>query len=61
MKSADLPKGSVWVPQFVALGAIWGSSFLFMRLAVTEFGPIPTATLRVTIGALFLLPFLFWQ
>lgn len=61
MKSADLPEGSVWVPQFVALGAIWGSSFLFMRLAVTEFGPIPTATLRVTIGALFLLPFLFWR
>ena len=61
MKSAQLPEGVGWVPQFVALGAIWGASFLFMRLAVTEFGPIPTATLRVTIGALFLLPFLLWR
>ena len=31
------------VVDFVALAAIWGSSFLFMRLAVVEFGPLPTA------------------
>ena len=28
---------------FLALAAIWGSSFLFMRLAVVEFGPVPMA------------------
>lgn len=45
-----------WVIDFVLLGAIWGSSFLFMRLAVVDFGPMPTAALRVTIASAFLLP-----
>ncbi len=44
------------VIDFAALAAIWGSSFLFMRLAVVEFGPLPTAALRVAIAAAFLLP-----
>lgn len=43
---------------FVLLAAIWGSSFLFTRIAVVEFGPLPTAWLRVAIAALFLLPLL---
>ena len=38
------------------LAAIWGASFLFMRQASLEFGPLPTAALRVTIAALALLP-----
>lgn len=38
------------------LGAITGSSFLFMQIGVREFGPLPTAAIRVTIAALFLLP-----
>ena len=50
-----------WLAQFVALGAIWGSSFMFMRLAVADFGPVTTATLRVSLGALFLLPLLLWR
>ena len=37
------------------LGAIWGSSFLFMRVAVPEFGPIPLIAARVGIGAAFLI------
>jgi drug/metabolite transporter (DMT)-like permease len=41
---------------FVVLAAIWGASFLFMRLAVVEFGPLATAALRVGIAASFLLP-----
>jgi drug/metabolite transporter (DMT)-like permease len=40
------------------LAAIWGASFLFMRLGTVEFGPLPTAGLRVSIAALFLLPLL---
>jgi drug/metabolite transporter (DMT)-like permease len=44
------------VVDFIALAAIWGSSFLFMRLAVVEFGPLPTAAMRVAIAAVFLLP-----
>lgn len=50
-----------WVVDFVLLAAIWGSSFLFMRLAVVEFGPLPTAFLRVAIATVFLLPIVLWQ
>ncbi|MFC5520954.1 DMT family transporter [Polaromonas jejuensis] len=45
-----------WASDFVLLAAIWGSSFLFMRISTVEFGPLPTAALRVAIAALFLLP-----
>lgn len=41
---------------YLALGALWGSSFLFMRFATVEFGPLPTAAGRVGVAALFLLP-----
>lgn len=40
------------------LAAIWGASFLFMRLGAHEFGPVPMATLRVLGASLFLLPLL---
>ena len=54
------PQGAArpWFPEFLLLAAIWGSSFLFTRLAVVEFGALPTAALRVAIAALFLLPLL---
>ena len=45
-----------WLGQFIALAAIWGSSFMFMRIGAHEFGALPAAGLRVTIAALFLLP-----
>ena len=38
------------------LAAIWGSSFLFMRLAAVELGALPTAAIRVAIASAFLLP-----
>jgi len=41
---------------FLLLAAIWGASFLFMRVAVVEFGALPTAAARVAVAALFLLP-----
>ena len=47
-----------WLGQFIALAAIWGSSFMFMRIGAHEFGALPAAGLRVTIAALFLLPLL---
>lgn len=50
--------GRPWYPEFVLLASIWGSSFLFTRLAVVEFGALPTAAVRVAIAALFLLPLL---
>lgn len=42
----------------VLLGALWGASFLFMRIAAPAFGPIPLIEVRVASGALFLLPIL---
>jgi len=53
----SVPVGS-WITDFVLLAAIWGSSFLFMRMATVEFGPLPTAGLRVAIAATSLLPLL---
>ena len=48
MKTRDL------VDLFV-LGAIWGASFLFMRVAAPEFGAIPLIAARVGIAAIFLI------
>ena len=47
-----------WLADFLVLAAIWGASFLFMRLAAVELGALPTAALRVAIASLFLLPLL---
>lgn len=44
------------IAEFFLLAALWGSSFLFMRLGAAEFGALPTAGLRVMLAALFLLP-----
>ncbi|MGE4339000.1 MAG: DMT family transporter [Pigmentiphaga sp.] len=43
------------------LAAVWGGSFLFMRLAVGEFGPVALIELRVGLAALFLLPAAWWR
>lgn len=50
-----------WLPEFVLLAAMWGSSFLFMREGVHAFGPFATAWVRVTIAALALMPILIWR
>ena len=47
-----------WLADFLILAAIWGSSFLFMRLASAELGALPTAAVRVGIASLFLTPLL---
>ena len=47
-----------WLGDFLLLSAIWGSSFLFMRIAAAELGALPTAALRVAIASLFLWPLL---
>lgn len=43
------------------LAAVWGGSFLFMRIAVGDFGPIALIELRVGLAALFLLPAALWR
>lgn len=40
------------------LGALWGASFLFMRVAAPEFGPLALIEVRVVIGAAFLFAWL---
>ena len=44
--------------RFLSLAAIWGSSYMFMRIAVPAFGPLPMVLLRLTGAALFFLPWL---
>ncbi len=50
-----------WVPEFVLLAMLWGSSFLFMREGAHVFGTFPTAWVRVTVAALMLTPVLLWR
>jgi len=50
-----------WVGEFLLLSAFWGASFLFMRLGAAEFGPLPTAGLRVALATLFLWPLMVYQ
>jgi drug/metabolite transporter (DMT)-like permease len=44
--------------RLLLLSAIWGASFLFLRIAAPEFGPFPLIFIRIGGGALILLPFL---
>ena len=44
------------IAELLALAAIWGASFLFMRIGAGEFGAVPLAALRIAGGALLLLP-----
>ncbi|CAN5880161.1 DMT family transporter [soil metagenome] len=44
-----------WLPGFLALAVIWGSSFLFIKVGVAELHPLYVTLGRVAIGALTLL------
>lgn len=46
------------VVDLVLLGALWGAAFLFIRIAVPEFGPIALVEVRVAIAAVLLLGWL---
>ena len=54
MKSSDLG-------ELITLAALWGASFLFMRMGAAEFGPVALSAVRVIGAALFLLPLLKWR
>ncbi|MGH8779349.1 DMT family transporter [Paraburkholderia sp.] len=43
------------IAQLLVLAALWGASFLFIRVGVADFGVAPLMAVRVGIGALFLL------
>ncbi|MBY0113056.1 MAG: DMT family transporter [Phycisphaerales bacterium] len=40
------------VVEWLVLGAIWGASFLFARVAVPEFGAVPLVGVRLVVAAL---------
>lgn len=42
----------------LTLAAIWGASFMFMRIAAPAFGPVALVELRVLVGAAVLAPFI---
>ncbi|MEO6102404.1 MAG: DMT family transporter [Pseudoxanthomonas sp.] len=46
--------------ELLLLGAIWGGSFLFMRIAAKPFGAFALVDIRLALGALVMLPFL-WR
>jgi drug/metabolite transporter (DMT)-like permease len=50
--------GPTDILQIIAMAAVWGGSFLFLRIATPDFGPVPLIAIRVAISALFLLPVL---
>ena len=52
------PPSRAWITDFLLLAAIWGASFLFMRIAAVEFGAVATALARVAIATAFLWPLL---
>ena len=54
-------KKQAWLVDFGLLAAIWGASFMFMRTASQEMGPLASAGLRVMIAATFLLPILWFK
>lgn len=47
--------------ELLSLAALWGASFLFMRLGAADFGPVALSALRVSIATVALLPLLLWR
>ncbi|RUR33426.1 EamA/RhaT family transporter [Vreelandella andesensis] len=44
--------------RLLLLSSLWGLSFIFMRVAAPEFGPVPLVLIRMGVGALLLVPLL---
>src|SRR4030088_1356399 len=60
--SVSASTASAWLTplELMGLGAIWGASFLFMRVAAHDFGAFGIVEVRLFLGAVALLPFL-WR
>ncbi|RYF72911.1 MAG: DMT family transporter [Comamonadaceae bacterium] len=56
--ASTAPASKPWLLDLLLLGALWGASFLFMRVGAREFGAMPTAAARVAVATLTLLPLL---
>ncbi len=47
--------------ELLSLAALWGGSFLFLRLGAGEFGPVALAAVRVIGASIALLPLIAWK
>jgi drug/metabolite transporter (DMT)-like permease len=54
LKQADLA-------ELITLAALWGASFLFMRMGAAEFGPVALSAVRVVGAAVFLVLLVRWR
>jgi drug/metabolite transporter (DMT)-like permease len=57
--TAPAPDAARWLPAFLAIALIWGTSFMFIKDALEELEPVYIAGYRILLGALTLLIFLF--
>ena len=53
--SASRKKSSNWISLYIALGVVWGCSFIFIKLGLEFLTPVGVAFGRVSLGALTLL------
>ena len=53
--SASPKKSSGWIVQYIALGIVWGCSFIFIKLGLEFLTPFGVAFVRCALGALALL------
>ena len=49
------------IGELLLLAALWGASFLFMRIAAPEFGPAALVAVRFGLAAVVLLPIVAWH
>jgi drug/metabolite transporter (DMT)-like permease len=47
--------------KLLVLGAIWGASFMLMRISVPEFGIWAMVEIRAVLASVILLPFVWWR
>ena len=52
---ASGPAARSWLPGYLALAVIWGSSFLFIKVGLRELHPMQVALGRIALGAVTLL------
>lgn len=56
-------KTHLWFEIFMlfVLALLWGSSYLFIKIAIVDISPITLMAVRVSIAAMFLRSIMFWQ
>jgi drug/metabolite transporter (DMT)-like permease len=49
------------LPAFLLLSLVWGSSYLFIKIAIEDLSPLVLVSMRLTLGLLLLGPLLVWR